>query len=188
MTSAAGEAYEQLDRLLARAGAETEAAGAHGILCGMACAAGRVDCRLWVQEVLGEAAEGGNLLGHEAAPQLEGLCREAQASLNDPTLDFQLLLPDDDAVLADRTEALSDWLEGFLYGFGLGDVKGMAELPEEVRELLSDFMEIGRLEVGEAEDAEEDEVSYAEIVEYVRMGVLVTLEELHPMRRAPNLH
>ncbi len=188
MTSAASDAYEQLERVLARAGAEADAAGAHGILCGMACAGGRVDCSAWTREVLGDAAEGGNLLGLEAAGQLEIYCREGQAALNDPALDFQLLLPDDAAALADRAEALSEWIEGFLYGFGLGDIKNMTELPEDVRELLSDFTEIGRLEPGNSEDAEEDEVSLAEIVEYVRMGVLVILEELHPMRRMPQLH
>ena len=45
-------------------------------------------------------------------------------------MEFELLLPDDDAPLEQRATALSQWCQGFLYGFGTGGSRASAsELP-----------------------------------------------------------
>ena len=88
---------------------------------------------------------------------------------------FSLLLPDDSAALPVRTRALSDWCGGFLYGLALGGIREDADLPETVREVMRDFYEISH--AGFVTDApdEGDETAYVEIVEYVRISVLLLL-------------
>ena len=49
---------------------------------------------------------------------------------------------------------------------------------------MRDFVEISRLGRGEDGEKEEDQAAFAEIVEYVRMAVLLVYEELRPLRAA----
>jgi uncharacterized protein YgfB (UPF0149 family) len=57
-------------------------------------------------------------------------------------------------------------------------------LPVTVREFLRDLVAFTQLDckLNEADDAEEQ--SYIEIVEYVRMGVLLVNQELHSASKA----
>ena len=49
-------------------------------------------------------------------------------------------------------------------------------------EILQDITSISQASEEEEED-EMNEVAYSDIVEYVRMGVLLINEEMHPMNR-----
>ena len=49
---------------------------------------------------------------------------------------------------------------------------------------MRDFVEISRLSPGEGGDGNDDETAFAEVVEYVRMAVLLVYEELRPLRAA----
>jgi hypothetical protein len=95
-----------------------------------------------------------------------------------------LLLPADDELLSSRTEALSQWCAGFLFGLALGGFREEVAMPDNVSEVMKDFSEISR--AGFTSDAtdEADEAAYMEIVEYVRMGVLLLYEELQPVPTA----
>jgi uncharacterized protein YgfB (UPF0149 family) len=67
----------------------------------------------------------------------------------------------------------------------------MEELPDELREILADFSEIGRAGVAEEEAEEVGESAYAELVEYVRVGVQIVFDECRAPRQgpgAPQLH
>ena len=92
-------------------------------------------------------------------------------------------MPDDDQPLRRRVEALSNWCQGFLLGLGLGGVREGSGLPGDSQEVMRDFAEISRLGHGDG-NKEEEESAYAEIVEYVRMAVLLVYEELRPLRVA----
>jgi uncharacterized protein YgfB (UPF0149 family) len=85
---------------------------------------------------------------------------------------------------------LSQWCQGFLYGFGTGQANGMTpkeeDLPTNVNEILNDLTHIGRASVeieGDA-DNESEEEAYAEVVEYVRVGVQLIHDELIPAQAA----
>jgi len=60
-------------------------------------------------------------------------------------------------------------------------------LPADVREILRDLVEISKVAFEAAEAGEEEERAYAEIVEYVRVGVLLINEEMHPVKAPPRL-
>jgi len=180
-----------LDETLFKVDATMGAAESHGALCGMLCAQGTTDLSEWMGHVLGEQ-EQGNVFLRDLANQLSDLHQSTLGQMNDPYGGFQLLLPDDDDDLDERTEALGDWCLGFVYGLAAGGISEDSELPEDTRELLADFIEISRAgnEVSDLEDVsgEEDELAFVEIVEYVRTGVLLINEELQPLQTSQVIH
>ncbi len=82
--------------------------------------------------------------------------------------------PDSDS-LAVRSKALVSWCEGFLYGLGVSASQASLDEDKDGQEFLSDLAAITRLTVNVAEE-EDNEVAYAEIVEYVRTGVMMLHE------------
>lgn len=172
--------HAELDRMLQAAGAESGAAEAHGLLCGMTCAGGRVAGSLWLTHLLGED----NTLSAAAQDcdaALANLKQDILRQFNDDALGFGLLLPHDDEPLALRARALSHWCEGFLYGIALGGIREDAPLPNDTAEILKDFYEISHAGFPSGGTGDADEAAYQEIVEYVRMCVLLVHEELRPL-------
>ena len=178
--------HAELDRILQAAGAGSGAAEAHGLLCGLICAGGSVAGSVWLEHLLGE----NNTLSaaaQDCSETLATLQKAIRHQFNDESLGFMLLLPHDDESLALRTRALSRWCEGFLYGLALGGIRDDAPLPHDSAEIIRDFYDISHagFSSGQADDA--DEAAYLEIVEYVRMCVLLVHEELHPLPMSPRL-
>ncbi len=64
----------------------------------------------------------------------------------------------------------------------------MHKLPDDSREWAEDVVRIGSSGELEMEDEEEGENSLAEIIEYLRVGVLMMNEEMQPMKAAPQIH
>jgi uncharacterized protein YgfB (UPF0149 family) len=149
------------------------AAECHGALAGLACGGGPADKQDWSAALSVPASD-------EARSVLTALGEETARELDDDNLDFEPLLPSDDEAMDTRAAALRLWCRGFLYGFGLGFAPGESQaLPDEIREVLGDFSEIARQEL-DTEVSEADESAYTEIVEYVRVGVQLVFETLHP--------
>ena len=178
--------YDEVDVALQQAAAIPDAAESHGMLCGLACAVGRPDAETWLGQVLADT-DPANAMVEPCRSMLRHLYQDTVGQLNDSTLEFRLLLPMDADPLPDRARALGKWCEGFLFGFGLGGVKDTASLPGTVPELLKDISEISRVEFDIDSPEEVDEAAYTEIVEYVRVGVLLINEELHPTKAPPRL-
>lgn len=162
------------------AGASTAltAAEAHGCLCGALCASNDYAFANWLEELADDS--------NDAAPVadaskglLQTVYTETVRALRSADLEFSPLLPDDEAPLALRAEALAQWCQGFLYG--LGSVAGPKRtLPAEVDEVLRDLTQIARATAGDTEPTEEDEEDYTEIIEYVRIGVQTVHDALRP--------
>jgi len=172
--------HEELEQMLQSAGAESSASEAHGMLSGTICAAGKTAPGLWLEYLLGE----GNTLSaaaSDSSDMLLTLQSELLRQLNDDAFGFELLLPLDDVPLSLRTETLSQWCAGFLYGLALGGFREDVAMPDSVSEVVKDFYEISHARFDYDLMDESDEAAYTEIVEYVRMGVLLLYEELQPV-------
>ena len=173
--------YEQLQGALQSADADSSAAESHGAICGIICASGPVDAMLWLEQLLGE----GNTVSASAQSAqrlLTELYSESLLHLDDGDLGLVLLLPDDNAPLPQRSQALGEWCRGFLFGLALGGVSEDQAEKGDLAEIMHDFYEVSNTRF-EHEVADEDEESaYAEIVEYVRMSVLLCREELRPLQ------
>jgi uncharacterized protein YgfB (UPF0149 family) len=177
--------YGSLAELLNRSGSPLPLAELHGGLCGVICASGQSGAATWLDSLLDDCATGGAAAA-ELAARLEDLGNQTWDALRGFELEFAPLLPDDDSRIDQRAEALALWCHGFLAGLvigGLDLVSDQTRLSDELSELVSDFAEISRAGAvpGESEEEEElDDSSFAELVEYVRVGAQFIFEELIP--------
>ncbi|NIM29602.1 MAG: UPF0149 family protein [Gammaproteobacteria bacterium] len=167
--------YNLCSRALARARAELGAAECHGLLCGLLCGVDEQAPQRWLEEVLGPA---GRIQQDREACRSELLrvLTDTVRTLCSGQCNFVPLLPGDDAGLGVRSEALADWCSGFLYGIASA-VDLEKRLSKDALEVLSDFSEVTRLR-SDAEESESSEADYSEIVEYMRVGVMLIFEEL----------
>ena len=171
--------YEELQQTLNTAAADGGASEAHGLLAGVICAGGKSDPELWLSHLLGENTLSAAAV--EVRSQLVRLHAGILRQFNDDAFGFDLLLPDDNAPLSLRTETLSQWSSGFLYGLALGGFREGMEMPDNVSEVMKDLYEISHARFAYEATDDADEAAYMEIVEYVRMSVLLLHEELQPL-------
>lgn len=143
----------------------TSASELHGALCGW-LAGGGAAVREWPARVLADPTA--------ATPAAEGaldrLRIASAAQMVDPEYGFELLLPDTDASMVERSGALFDWCRGFLGGFGLA-AGAAPHLSEESREALTDLAKFAATAPQDDGD-EEDEQALTEIEEFVRIVAL----------------
>lgn len=145
----------------------------HGQICGLLC--GSANAKMidaFLERWARDAEEHVNADAHAV---LRRMVSESQAALEDTDFAFAPLLPTDAVSLDARVGSLAEWTQGFLYGLVEAGAD-WADAPEAVREVITDFAEIARLRAGGLAD-EDDEQSYVELVEYVRMGTLLMHEE-----------
>jgi uncharacterized protein YgfB (UPF0149 family) len=175
--------FHRLGDALAKLGSDQSVAEFHGGLVGFLCAKGDVTAEEWLSQVA--PGEQGDLLADEARLTLAELHRESMRQLNDPVLEFQPILPDESESIGYRVEALGEWCQGFLMGLTEGGVKETERLPGDAAEIVNDMVNISTVGSYDLSENEEDEEAYTELLEYVRAGVLLVNEELHPTKAAP---
>ncbi|MES1932438.1 YecA family protein [Salinisphaera shabanensis T35B1] len=148
----------------------------HGTLTGMLCVDNEISGARAVEDVKNDKIDGA----------LDALREMTLEGLFDPDLSFQPLLPADDVELERRVQALARWCAGFLYGLSADGTFDINNLSGEVGEVVNDLTELSRAGLT-AEDADNEsaEADYAELVEYVRVGVQMVFLELQPKREGP---
>lgn len=156
----------------------------HGHLVGWICASGESDADIWLQAI-DKGGVSGDLLAEEARQLLRELFSISLGQLNDPELDFHPLLSAEDAGIEQRLHDLGEWVQGFLLGMSEGGVVDIDKLPADCPEIMKDLVEIAGVERYELSDGDEDESAYMELLEYIRTGVLLINEELHPTKAPP---
>jgi uncharacterized protein YgfB (UPF0149 family) len=175
--------FDLVDGALRRIGAAGGTAESHGSLCGLACCLGGDAGAVWVRALAVDAAA-------DDAGVLRDLAAATLAALDEGNMSFTPLLPPDDLPLALRAIGLAEWCAGFMQGLGEAAGSGAVRRALEgeiARELMADFGEISRVTLGDEEGELEAETAYAELVEFVRVGVQLIFEELHCVRAPPAL-
>lgn len=175
--------FAEVVRVLEGLGSSVPAAEAHGCLVGALCTTQHYPMERWLEEIIPDEER---RVDDDSQQALRLLYADTLNALRGENLDFEVLLPEDEFPLVARAGGLSQWCQGFLYGFGTGQAHGVApkeeDLPANVTEILNDLTHIGRASVeieGDA-DNESEEEAYAEVVEYVRVGVQLIHDELVP--------
>lgn len=175
--------FDELADHLLEQGLETSPARLHGCLCGLLCAGAGFEA----ERGLDGLCQALDLHVHgELAELLLGLYTVSAAALADDEFSFNLLLPDDEVDIESRTLALAGWCKGFLAGFAYASAGGeaVAALSEDSTGVLRDIGAISEVAVGEDEDEEDSENSYAELVEYLRFASLNLFLECNTQSRA----
>jgi uncharacterized protein YgfB (UPF0149 family) len=159
---------------LERAEADVTAAEFHGTLCAMLCTRPDLKMEACVAEIaVCEHPPEGSAWSRVLREHGE----RSRRAFAEGDFDLELLLPEDGASLAERSDALCEWCRGFLYGLGLSGGDISRRLSDDAREVVADLVEFTRLDV-EEEASEQAEKALTEIVEYLRVGVLLIYEEL----------
>ena len=174
--------YSEIQRALADSHSLADAAEAHGTLAGSLCAAGGYRFEDWLADILPEGEA-----GPQATDALRGLFERTTGALGGLEMQFAPLLPLDEEPLDARATALGQWCQGFLYGLGSSSLSDIKALPGDVGEVVRDLSEITQVGVDAEEGLESNEGAYAELVEFVRVGVQLVFDELEPLRGAPRM-
>ena len=181
--------FDVIDAALRRAAAPTDAAEAHGSLCGLVCGLGDSGQSAWLAETLPDGQAGGQsnaAVAEQTGAVLKALAFRTCAALEEAEMTFQPLLPDDADLLVQRVDGLAQWCQGFNHGLFVAARIGDAEV--ELRsgntaEIVRDFADMAQVAVGDEEPDAEGEAAYAELVEYVRVSVQLVYEEFTAVRQ-----
>jgi len=168
--------HAQLGQLLANLRFGIDPSDLHGSLTGYLCAGGRADARGWLAALELQPDDSAAAAKADTAV-LQQLFRECSAWLRDPDLRFEPLLPAAETPVDVRADALVEWCRGFLGGIGLAGTSQTHGLSPDCAEILRDFSTIAGSRF-EYADSEEDESALAEVIEFIRVGVLLLHSEL----------
>jgi len=177
------------ERTLAIAQGNLEApdlAECHGVAVGLLCrqAAASLDVFIGLLGML----ELVNSPGTGLKMSLEELLNSSREQLADEDMGLSLWLPDDVETLEDRTTALSQWCNGFLAGLGSGGDDSLNAMSDDGNEALKDLQQISSADVSDTAQSEEDENAFVEIVEYIRVVILMIREDLRGPGTSDAIH
>ena len=180
--------HDELDAALKRCGATWDAGQAHGLLCSRLAVLGADAGTGWLDQVLA-GSDPDDVLRRECEILLDALYAYTHRQLSQRQSEFQPLLPDESDSTIIRAEAIAHWCEGFLHGLvsGSPDVGLKKRLADEpLSDIIKDMLQITRATVDEDTEQETNEAAYADLVEYLRVAVQLTYEELAEFRSAPD--
>ena len=109
---------------------------------------------------------------------LEELLNSSRQQLTDEDFGLNIWMPDDEETLEQRTLALSQWCSGFLAGLGSGGKDSLQGMSDDANGALLDLQQIAKAEVDDAAESEVNENAFADIVEYIRVVILLIREDL----------
>ena len=174
--------YDDVAQALSAGASAVHPSEAHGCLCGALCLRPDYSRADWLDELLPETDPA---MADDGA--LATLFFESAGALARPDMEFEPMLPGDEAPLESRVEALAAWCQGFLYGFGAAGTAARAVLPDTVTEVLADLAQLSQAGVPAASEPEVEEDAYIELVEYLRAGVQLVYEELDALRASQSV-
>lgn len=167
--------YELISAALQRENILASAAEIQGVFCGMLGGGMPLESQDWI-EAIADFVNQGEPLVKEIELQLTELYNETCQQLVETDFALVLCLPDDAAPINERGQALLEWVQGFMLGFGLHQ-DDLTQCSADVKEALEDFAEIARMDEEMAE-GEEFEQALFEVVEYVRVSAMLCFNEL----------
>jgi uncharacterized protein YgfB (UPF0149 family) len=177
--------FPEIVSVMQSAGSTVPVAEGHGCLCGALCVSDDYSLDRWLEELV--PVEEGERIADDVAQTMRLLYLDTARALRGDDMDFQPFLPDDSVALEQRTAALSQWCQGFLYGLGTARQLQPERMPKSIDEILLDFTNISRAEVDPSGNAEEDEEAYAEVVEYIRAATQLIHDELDAVRSGTDI-
>ncbi len=168
--------YDDVNAELMALHAGVLASECHGFMCGYFCVSNTITAEVW-QDYLLVGIDDAVDLG-DCFAILSQLANQVHEELLADELSFSPLLPDDNSAISERSSALAEWSAGFISGLGIGGLGDKPKLIEECDEFIKDLVSISRMETA-PEEGEDVEGALFEIVEYIRVGVIMLHQEWH---------
>lgn len=180
MTQITLPTYAKLSQALDKTNLKLHASQVHGLISGLLCG-NPMNHAPWEELVTGGKNKGKS---HELLQLLyDGTAKQ----LADLLFEFQMILPADSAELRLRAEALTLWCQGFLTGLKLAELSITDREPSEITEAINDLIEIAKMNYEDVVESEEDEVAYVELVEFVRMAVIMIYQDLRSSEQSQKI-
>lgn len=178
------QAYEQLQDKLMQLELPITAAELQGILVGLYAAGMPLNQVDWLEQlyqyISDDPATQSAISGQVKAmqQQLKQELMEAQGTLTQ-------LMPEDDAFIIDRAEALVYWCQGFLLGY-----ESLTANPtfddENTREAYDDLKTLTQLDLDSIKETEEDEKALYSLQEHSRVSALLVFHSQASANPADN--
>lgn len=170
--------FDDFCNLLMPYGALNSPSELHGLLCGKLCGGSALTRDDWLQAAwefldLTDTPDG------QAQDEVAMLLDVTREQLTSGMYDMQLLLPENDTDLDQRTQALAEWCHGFLGGFGAAGIDPDRKFTSDAADALRDMAAIVQAAVCDDDDEEEQEKDYSDLIEYVRMAAMHFYAEHH---------
>ncbi len=163
--------YIEFSRILQKTLPNSNASQIHGLLCGNICAAsGHISDIL---DILPQVKK-----SKKVRTIVQEIYETSYHQISEFSFEFSLILPTDEADINARAESLGLWCQGFLSGLNQVITLKEMKFSHDVKEALTDMTEIAKVNFGDIVDDDEDETAYFELVEYVRLSVLMIFHEL----------
>ena len=134
----------------------------HGLITGIVCVTEAPTRDEWLQILSTLSVP---KLDEEALALLEEEAIDIAHALSEEELDYLPMLPDDEHLLSERVQALADWCNGVVLGFGLAS----GNIRANEQELIESLQDVASVEFEESDNDEEGEQSYQELYEFVRL-------------------
>lgn len=134
----------------------------HGLLTGIVCVTEAPTREEWSQILTTLNVPE---LSQDALALLTDEAEDVVHALSEDELDYLPMLPDDEHLLQERVQALSDWCAGVVLGFGLAS----GHVRSDERELIEHLQDVAAVEFEDSDNDEEGESSYEELYEFVRL-------------------
>lgn len=170
--------YDQIQLSLAPLNLPLSISELHGLICGYICAGSKSQAEAYLRTLMASFKQ---FDANEASSLLFTCFSVSQHLIEAFDFSFQLLIPEDDASLAERAQAFSDWCEGFTQGLTLSDIGFDHFHDQEAKSALGHIEEFAQLDHDSLAMDEEDESALMEIQEYTRLAVLRLYGDLHCM-------
>ncbi len=170
--------FSEIQRVLADERSMTDAAEAHTErLPARSAPPPRIDSRTGCRKSCPRGAPSRFSTG-----ALRGLYFLTTETLAGAEMSFEPLLPEDAQPLDERAAAPLNGVSGSSMASAPGRSRTCRSCPAKSARSCRDFDELTRVGVGAGESDEENESAYAELVEFVRVGVQLVFEELESLR------
>ncbi|MDN3379245.1 MULTISPECIES: UPF0149 family protein [unclassified Pseudoalteromonas] len=167
--------YQQAQLLLEKNQIFVSPAEAHGVISGLLACGLNIEAKDYLA-LLSDVFNDGQAFSNDLKTFFATIYKQVVESFSGEEFQFDLFLPSDDETLIDQANGLVSWVAGFMLGFGLKQ-KDYGKLSADVKEVISDFSEITRLDTM-FDETEEDAQAFHEVVEYVRVSALLCFAEL----------
>tara|TARA_B100000586_G_C20059015_1_gene405400 strand:- start:35 stop:628 length:594 start_codon:yes stop_codon:yes gene_type:complete len=172
----------ELDEALENCDSGRNSIQAHGLLCGYIMTHGLKGHDMWLHRMFENSS---NEKENKYKYIFDDLFIKTWRQLEERQSKFELFLPGDDRGLLTRAKAIGSWCDSYLHGL-ISSVtteklkKAINREPTSI--LIKDLLEMTKATIGEEDDDETNERSYAELVEYTRIAVQLIFEELDESR------
>ncbi|RBW43659.1 YecA family protein [Psychromonas sp. B3M02] len=183
MNSAVLPSFDKISQALEQAELFTNAAETHGVLSGFVCGGIALDDKSW-QPLFNDVVNEGMGLPSELKKLIAEIYADVVKQCTDDGLGFHLLLPADDKPLDERAEAMAQWAQGFLVGFGMVQ-QSLNQASEDVQEVIRDIRDISQLSLDFEQEDEESEIAFTEIVEYLRVSAMLCFNTFSRQTSSP---